>query len=271
MMSHRLSTPGITQQNLREPRQHPRPSARRPSRARLAMETLEPRALLTASPNFASCAWMEALPESVWMATCHAATSTASCPSTVAEVTQDGTTECSDTVKTVSVRGGSSTVCVDSKTECPVQDGKTGEQECAPKECKTARSSDPTSTCESKTTESKTTWESGKPNCQQQPIPEQLRQAAQEKVAALLRQIGYDCNVDKHSSRTGNCDPVEKSATVKSSGSSCDSNQPRNCRGPQSESQGQGCYPDKAEIGRIVDRCFSDTSWNASTTRLRSR
>ncbi len=261
MKTHLLFAPAQNQQNLSQARQLPRPSARCSSRARLAMETLEPRALLTASPAFAACAWMDTVPESVWMATCHAADSTASCSSTAAAASV-GATDCSSTIKTVSVCGESSAVCVDSPTDCAVQDGNTclpncKPNDCVPKDCtpndcvpsdSTPNDCTPSRTCDPPPCESKPKCESETPNCPQQ-------ESMQAKIAAVLRRFGFDCNFDKPATAASNCDPVEKCATVKRSSSSCDPNPPQHCGQPQSNSQ-RYC-PDKTDVCRPVERCPS--------------
>ncbi len=259
MSTQLMFATGTTQQYLRDARRFPRLAALRPSRSRLALESLEPRALLTASPAFASCAWMETLPESYWMATCQAAESTSSCPPAAAETTYDEQPECEETVETVSVRGGGSTVCVDSKPVCTEQEVNTEEQECTP-----------TPSCESKRE-----TECRKSDCEEQPTPQQVRQAVYEKFSKLLRSVGFDCdyddNYDECETPKTDCESSERQSSGKRWESSCNDNTPKNRDERPCEPRERRCYPDKTEICRVVDRCFSDRSWCDTVTPARYR
>jgi hypothetical protein len=254
---------GTNRLNLREAGRFPRLSALQPTRSRLAFESLEPRAMLTASPTFGACEWMNTLPEAYWMATCKAAESTSS-PTT--DGTSDGQTRCETT--SVPVWGGrstesadSNTVCDDSKTDgedsktvCDEQEVKTGQEDCKP-----------TPSCD---TAPQSKWE--KSDCQEQPTPEQIRQALHEKIAAFLRKVGYPCDYEGDETPTTNC-PTEKESNVKHWGSWCDDSAPKNCDEPESDSQQQRCNPDKTENCRVVDRCASDNKWSDSAVQTRHR
>lgn len=267
MKTQHLFATRTIQQNLRDARRYPRPAARRPGRSLLAVESLEPRALLTANPAFASCAWKDTLPESYWMATCKAADSTPSCPPATDESTNDGQPKCEKPGTSVPVWGGRSTDCADTKPECtdtkpvctdtkPVcTDSTDGEQQdCTPKR-----------TCDSTP---QTEWR--KSNCNGQPTPEQVRQAVHEKIAAFLQKVGNRCNYDE--TPTNDCKSSEKPSTVKRWGSSCDGNStPKNCDQPENESRQQRCNSGKTEINRVVDRCVSDSKWSDSVYRSRYR
>jgi len=251
--THLLLANGIAQPSLCEPRRFFWPTLGRQSRSRLAMETLEPRALLTANPTFASCAWMDTLPESYWNATCQAAASTASCPSTPAAATQSGNLECVDTVKSVSVRGGGSTTCIDSQPDCEAEVVKAVQQECA-----TNRSCDTVPTCETV-----------KADCQEQPTPQQQLRALYEKIAALLQKLDceydYDCGEPETPSAAS--ESKTNGTATKRGDSSCEPDPPRYCNEPQRETRGQGNYSNKSENCRVVDYCWSDTNWSAAVNR----
>lgn len=257
MKTQLLFATGTSRQNLRDVRRFPRPAALRPRRSRLALESLEPRALLTASLAFASCTWMETLPESYWMATCQPAESTSSCPPAAAETTYDEQPKCEETVDTVSVWGGGSTVCIDSNTVCTEQEVNTEEQDCTP-----------TPPCDS-TPET----ECRKSDCEEQPTPQQARQAVFEKIARLLRSVGFDCEYEYDECETPktDCESAERQSSDKRWGASCNDNSPKNCDERQSEAQERRCNSDKTEICRVVDRCMSDRSWSDSVVRARYR
>jgi hypothetical protein len=263
MKTQHLFATRTNRQNLRDTRRFPRPATRRASGSRLALESLEPRALLTASPAFASFVWKETLPESYWMATCKAADSTPSCPPATDESTSDGQSECDETAKTVPVWGGRSTastdtktVCTDTKTVCTDTKTTCDEQDCQPK-----RSCDSTP---------ETEWR--KSDCNG-PTPEQVRQAIHEKIAAFLHKVGYNCddNYDECETPKTDCASSDKQATGKRWGSSCDDDSPKNCDQPESESQQQRCNWDKTETSRVVERCVSDSKWSDSVHPTRYR
>lgn len=230
---------GTSQQNLRDARRFRQLAARRPSRSRLALESLELRALLTANPAFASCEWMDTLPESYWMATCQAP-----CAPVAAEAAYDEQPVCAETVK---VWGGDSTVCIDSKPECAEQEVSTQEQECTPKP-----------PCDSAPP---TEWE--KPDCDEQPTPQQARQAVFEKIARLLRSVGFDCEYDYEDCERPkyDCESSDRQPRGNRWESSCNDNTPKYNDERQCEPQERRCYPEKTEVCRVVDRCWSDRGW----------
>jgi len=225
------------------------------------METLEPRALLTANPAFASCAWMDTLPESYWNATCQAEASTASCAPTAAAATQNGSAECADTVKSVSVWGGGSTTCIDSQPDCEEQEVEIEQQECTPNPpC------EPVSTCDTVPV-----CETVKSDCQEQPTPQQQRNAIFAKIAALLQKLDcdYDFDCDEPQTPSAARESNKNGAASKRWDSSCEPDPPRYCNEPQRGAQEQRRYSDKSENCRVVDYCYSDTSWSASVNRAR--
>jgi hypothetical protein len=192
---------------------------------------------------------METLPESYWTATCQAA-----CAPAAAETTYNEQPECEETVK---VWGGGSTVCVDSKPVCTEQEVNTVEQDCTP-----------TPPCDSAPP---TEWP--KSDCQEQPTPQQARQAVYEKIARLLRSVGFDCEYDYEECETPktDCESSEEQSSVKRWESSCNENTPKNRDEQQCERQERRCESEKTEICRVVDRCLSDSSWSDSVVRARYR
>jgi hypothetical protein len=259
---------GIGQHNIREIRRSPRLAAHRPRRSRLALESLESRALLTAFPVFPFSTWSDTVPEPPWMATCHAAyepaATDANCDAqqewveTVKTVCGDGATVCEDSKtvcedsKTVCVE--SKTVCVDPKTVCTDQEVSTKEQDCTP----------------SRSCDSAPPTECRKSDCQES-TPQQVCQELREKIARLLRRLGCDSDYDQCETPKSNCESAERQSSVKRWGSSCNDDSSRNCDGPQADAQERRGYSNKTENWRVVDRCESDRGWSPSAAWTRHR
>lgn len=162
------------------------------------------------------------------------------------------------------MRGGGSTVCVDSETDCidskPVceeQEEDCDEQDCTPKPpCDSA----PPTECP-------------KSDCDEQPTPQQARQKVFEKIASLLRSVGFECDFDYEECETPktDCESSEKQSRGNRWEESCNDNSPKYCDERQSDAQERRGYSNNTDNCRVVERCKPEPSWCDSAVPARYR